>query len=248
MSSLGYWAQLARTREAQARVADLLGLPNNPAFSANGQASVAQVSRGQLQVTAKTLLAAPLTLAPGEVVHLATQAPPQTSRLLSAIAGMTLDPEIEVKVDAQPLNTFSCDRYRDSVVLVSRHLALVPGTILDNLTLYNPAYHAAARDWCEKLGLQPYLDKLHHGILTEVGPGTAEHLDEGLYQRIALIRALLRQPRILLLDHAATGIDLDGVKRLAAILQELQGNTTVLIATYKETLIEACTRSVEVRA
>lgn len=248
MASLGYWAQLARTREAQARVDDLIGLPTNPAFTSNGQEGVAQVGQGKLFVTANTLLAASLTIEPGEVIHLATESPPQTSRLLSAIAGMTLDPEIDIKVDGQALSSFSRDSYRDSVMLVSRHLALVPGSILDNLTLYNANYNADARFWCEKLGLQPYLDKLRYGILTEVGPGTAEHLDEGLYQRIAIIRALLRKPRILLLDHAATGIDLDGVKRLAAILKELQGNTTVLIATYKETLIEACNRSVEVRA
>ena len=62
------------------------------------------------------------------------------------------------------------------------------------------------------------------------------------------LRALLRQPRILLLDHAASGLDIDGVKRLAAYLQTLRGKTTVLIATYKEPLIAACTCSLALKS
>ena len=129
-------------------------------------------------------------------------------------------------------------------MLVTRQLALVPGSILNNLTLYDPRYNASVAEYSSALGLQSHIDKLRNGILTEVGPGTAEHLDEGIYQRIAIIRALLRQPRILLLDHAASGIDIDGIKRLAELLKSLQGKTTVLIATYKEPLIAACNRSI----
>ena len=59
------------------------------------------------------------------------------------------------------------------------------------------------------------------------------------------MRALVRQPRILLLDHAASGLDLDGIKRLAELLTSLRGTTTVLLASHQQPLIEACTRGVE---
>ena len=80
-------------------------------------------------------------------------------------------------------------------------------------------------------------------ILDERMTQLAGTLSGGQQQMLAIGRALLGSPRILLLDHAASGIDLDGVKRLAALLEKLQGKTTVLIATYKEPLIAACTRS-----
>jgi ABC-type bacteriocin/lantibiotic exporter with double-glycine peptidase domain len=248
MASLGYWSQLARIGEAQDRVDDLLGMPLNPGLADDSarSAEAPRVTRGEISIEAPGLLDGKVGIQPGEVVHLATVDTPKASKLLSVISGMTHDPSITVRVDGRAVGDYGRDGYREAVVLVTRQLALVPGSILDNLTLFDPRYNAGARDYCEKLGLQPYLDRLRHGILTEVGPGTAEHLDEGLAQRIALIRALLRKPKILLLDHAASGIDLDGVKRLAELLRSLQGGTTVLVSTYKEALIEATTRQLVV--
>jgi ABC-type bacteriocin/lantibiotic exporter with double-glycine peptidase domain len=130
---------------------------------------------------------------------------------------------------------------------VPRLSTLLPGSILNNLTLYDPRYNASARSYTEKLGLTAHINNLRNGILTEVGPAAAEQLNEGAYQRISLIRALVRQPSILLLDHAAAGLDMDGLKRLAAVLDELRGMTTVIIATRKAPLIDACDRSIRIR-
>ncbi|WP_432698372.1 ABC transporter transmembrane domain-containing protein [Marinobacterium sp. YM272] len=243
MASLGYWSQLARISEAQKKVDDLTNLPLNTAFGGSSDSQAKQEMRGEITIEAPELLNAPVTIAAGEVVHLRSLNAPHASRLMTAISGMTDDPGIKIKIDGKELSEFGRREYRDDVMLVSRHLALVPGSILNNLTLYDPRYNAEVRNYSEALGLQSHVDKLKNGVLTEVGPGTAEHLDEGVYQRIAIIRALLRKPKILLLDHAATGLDLDGIKRLAAMLNSLQGNTTVLVSTYKETLIEACSRS-----
>lgn len=248
MASLGYWSQLARIGVAQARVDDLLALPDNSALGGSKATATAVVSRGEIRIEAAELFPAAVTIPAGEVVHLDTANTPLASRLLTAISGMSHDPGIRVTVDGRELVEYSRDSYRDSVMLVSRHLALVPGSILNNLTLYNPRYNADVQALCEALGLQTHLDKLRQGVLTEVGPATAESLDEGITQRIAIIRALLRKPRILLLDHAASGIDLDGVKRLAEMLKSMQGHTTVLIATYKEPLIAACNRSLTLDA
>ena len=248
MSSLGYWSQLARVGEAQARVDDLLDLPSNHdrwASPDQGQERP-RVTQGELRVTAPALLGEPLHVSPGEIVHLATRDTDRTSHLLSAIAGLTHDPAIEVQADGRPLADYHEPGYRDAVVLVTGQLALVPGSILNNLTLFDPRYNDLARDYSARLGLQSHLNRLRHGILTDVGPNTAEHLDEGIYQRIALVRALVRQPRILLLDHAASGLDLDGIKRLAELLTSLRGATTVLLASHQQPLIEACTRGVEV--
>ncbi|EKP0307480.1 ATP-binding cassette domain-containing protein [Aeromonas veronii] len=245
MASLGYWAQLQRIRAAQRKVDDLLNLPSGRE-TAPSPATRNKVEQGELQVKAPGLLTEPLRVRPGEIVHLATRDPAMTSRLMSAIAGMTQIAEIQVEVDGLPVSAYEAGDYRAGVTLVTRHLALIPGSILNNLTLYDPRYNADVEPLCAQLGLDRYVARLRSGILTEVGAGTAEHLDEGVYQRIAIIRALLRSPRILLLDHAASGIDLDGQKRLAALLSSLQGKVTVLVATYKEPLIAACSRSIQV--
>lgn len=248
MSSLGYWSQLARIGEAQAQVDALLGLPNAPTYDVERGAGGPSITNGELAIDAPGLLAAEVTIKPGEVVHLATDDTALASRLLSTIAGIGRDEDFRVRIDGLDLVDYNHDDYRRSVALVTRELALVPGSILNNLTFYDARHNGGVQPLCEALGLQPYIDNLKHGILTEVGPGNAEQVDQGIYQRIALIRALVREPRILLLDHAASGVDLDGIKKLAAYLQTLQGNTTVLIATYKEPLIAACTRSLVLKS
>ena len=248
MASLGYWSQLARIGESQKMVDDLLDLPDAPTFRVEPGQPGPVVKLGQLRIDAPDLLAAPAVLAPGEIVHIDTSETPLASRLLSAIAGLSQDDGIRVELDGVDLDKYNHDDYRRAVMLVTRQLALVPGSILNNLTLYDPRYNAQVTPLCEALGLQAHIDKLKNGVLTEVGPANAEQIDEGIYQRIAIVRALLRQPRILLLDHAASGLDIDGVKRLAAYLQTLRGKTTVLIATYKEPLIAACTCSLALKS
>ena len=245
MASLAYWTQLPRMGEAMAKVNDILNLKDNPALRQEAEPECLAMEDGEIRIEAPDLFDEPVSILPGEVVHLDTADTVLASRLLTAVAGMVHDPGIRVTFAGCGLNEYSQDRYRESVMLVTHQLALVPGSILNNLTLYDPRYNAAVQEFSELLGLQEHMDKLRHGVLTEVGPGTAEHLDEGIYQRIAIIRALLRRPAVLLLDHAARGIDLDGIKRLAELLKSMQGKTTILISTFKPPLIEACTRSLK---
>ncbi|MDF1807276.1 ABC transporter transmembrane domain-containing protein [Hyphomonas sp.] len=243
MASLGYIAQFARTRATQRQIDEIIGLPDNPALGAESQSGGMQVGEGRIEIEAPDLLGAPAAIEPGEIVHIGSLSLPLSSHLLTAVSGLGEIDGVTVRIDGRPLTDFPADSFRAAVMLVPRHLALVPGSILNNLTLYDPRYNQHVDYFCDRLGLQSHLDKLRNGVLTEVGPGTAEQLDEGIYQRIAIIRALLRRPRILLLDHAASGIDIDGIRRLAVLLKELGGNTTVLIATNRQQLIEACDRS-----
>ncbi|MDK9716595.1 MAG: ABC transporter transmembrane domain-containing protein [Trichlorobacter sp.] len=249
MAGLGYFSQLARTAEAQAKIDELFALPLSPAFALTDtgpEAALRTFGDGRLCIDMPAWSKKQVVIEPGELVLLNTEESSDASKLLSKIAGLAQDEEITITIDGHRIAAYGHQAYRDSVMLVTRHLALVPGSILNNLTLYDPRYNEEAERYCELLGLQPYLNRLRHGILTEVGPATAEHLDEGVYQRIALIRALVRRPKILLLDHAASGMDIDGIKRFAALLQELRGATTVIMATYREPLQEVCTRSVQI--
>lgn len=242
IASLGYWSQLSRVRVAQAKLDELLSLPAARVEAVSDEQS-ARIERGGIKLVAPHLLKEPLAIRPGELVCVRSADAVVASDFLAVLAGVTQDSRIKVLIDDQPAQKIASAEYARSVALVTRHPALVPGTILENLTLFDPRLNYAVGGVCAALGLQAYIDKLRHGVLTEVGPASSEHLDEGIYQRIAIARALLRKPRILLLDHAASGLDLDGVKRLAAVLSELKGHTTVLLVTNTEALVEVCTQT-----
>lgn len=245
MASLGYWAQLTRVQEAQAKIDDLLALPDNPALASVAEPCSAAVTEGQLKLVAPYLGAETIVINPGEIVHLDTLDTALSSQFLTAVAGMSDDERITVSIDGQSLSHFTRDAYRSSVMLVAKQSALVPGSILNNLVLYDARYHQDVEQFVSALGMKPYLDKLRYGILTDVGGAGNAALSEGMIQRIALIRALVRQPKILLIDHAASAIDLDGIKRLADLMRSLQGHMTILIATNQPALIAACSRSLQ---
>lgn len=248
MASLSYWSQLASIREAQSRIDDILGLPENPAFVPEKRKQELTVTEGSVEIKSEFLATKEAVIKPGELVYLDTEDTSLASAFLSAIAGISTNPGLQVSVDGHDISAYFPANYRKGVALVTRNLALVPGSILNNLTLYDPTYNGDVGDYCEKLGLQRYLDQLRYGILTEVGSSSAEQLDHGIFQRIAIIRALVRKPKILLLDHAASGVDIDGTKRLAALLESMQGETTVFIATYKEELKDLCGQTLTLAA
>lgn len=244
MASLGYWAQLARTREAQARINAILDLSDAPTFDTDVAHDGASIVRGEVALEFVGSPPSVSTISAGEIVRIAGADSAAVSHMLSVVAGLARDERIVARIDGRRPEDYDHDEFRRGVVLVTGRIALVPGSVLDNLTLFDRRYDDEALAICETLGLRPTLDSLRNGVLTDVGPANAEWLDEGVYQRLSIVRALLRKPRILILDHAATGIDLDGEKRLAAYLRGLAGKTTILIATNRPALAEICARTI----
>ena len=198
-----------------------------------------------LKLTGDLIPANSLFIEHGEIVHVTGQDSSMVSHLLADIAGLGERTGTQILINNHPQNQIIRENYRKHVMYVPRITTLVPGSILNNLTLYDPRYNAAAREYADKLGLTPVLDKMKNGILTEVGQASHDVLDQGIEQRIAIIRALVRQPSVLLLDNAASGIDMDGLKRLAAVIDALKGHTTVLMATSKPELVSVCTNTLE---
>lgn len=245
MAGLGYMSQLTQAQEAQRKVNDLLSLPllgvPSPTIA---ETQKIKHSRIELQFIGGGKQR--IVIEPGELVSVDSPDAASASDLLAQIAGNSKTVHLKIQIDGQPIEQYPLSAVRAAVSLVPRHPAVVPGSILDNLTFFDPRFSARARELSEALGLMPHLGRLRNGVLSEIGSLGAEHLDEGVYQRIALIRALARQPQVLLLDHADSGLDLDGQKRLARLLQSLRGHTTVLLASAKQPLIEACDRHITI--
>ncbi|WP_082457557.1 ABC transporter transmembrane domain-containing protein [Pseudomonas sp. Leaf48] len=250
MLGLGYFARQAQAREAQAKVHRLLELPVGDAAryrQAPDQPTASLiVTQGCIELLRDSNPDLTINIASGELVHLDAADAALASKLLAMVAGTGLQQGLEVRLDGHSVREYSAANLRQSVSLVPRHPALVAGSILNNLTLFDPRYNELAREYAEALGLLPFLGRLRSGALTEIGTLGAEQFDEGFYQRIALIRALVRQPRILLLDHAGSGLDLDGQKRLAMLLQNMAARPTVLVASNKPIMIGACDRSIRI--
>jgi ATP-binding cassette subfamily C protein LapB len=91
------------------------------------------------------------------------------------------------------------------------------------------------------LGLDHVAGTLPGGWHTPVGVA-ATPLPRGAAQRIGVVRALVEEPRVLLLDDIMTQLDADSDARLARLLAELRGKVTVFIVTHRPSTLSIADR------
>lgn len=114
---------------------------------------------------------------------------------------------------------------------------LIAGTIRDNL-LYGIGDHSddeliVALKMAECEFVFAFTDQLDH-VITEQGEG----ISAGQKQRLALARALVRQPKLLILDEATANLDEATESRLKDTLATLKGTMTICLVTHRKTLLE----------
>ena len=143
-----------------------------------------------------------------------------------------MDPtEGAVRLGGVTLSSVANDDLRRALVVVPQEPFLFRGSIADNVAFARPgADRAEVVAAIRELGLGDWLESLPDGLDTEVGNRGAR-LSSGERQLVALVRASLADPRVLVLDEATSSVDAIAEVRLARALDRLSaGRTTVAIA------------------
>lgn len=150
------------------------------------------------------------------------------ARLLCRLA----DPEEgAVRLGGVDLRNMSAEARRGAVRMVPQDGFLFATTVLDNvLKGRTGATPAEASEAVDELGLGDWVARLPHGLDTEIGPG-GEGLSVGERQLVAIIRAALADPGLLVLDEATSSLDPSTERAMSDALDRLQkGRTTVTVA------------------
>jgi ATP-binding cassette subfamily B protein len=154
------------------------------------------------------------------------------TRLMDPVGGRVL-------VDDVDLRELSFGSLRSRIVMVPQDGFLFEGSILDNVRFGLPdADDEDVELAMTELGLMDWLAGLPHGLVTDVGQ-RGEQLSAGERQLVALARAYLADPDLLVLDEATSAIDPATEVRLARALEGLTRGRTALTIAHRLSTAEA---------
>ena len=177
----------------------------------------------------------------GEAMGIAGDNGSGKTTLLWLMMGALRPTEGEVYVDGEDLRGFDPHSYRSQIAYLPQLGELFQGTIMDNITMFRgEEYEEAATATAELLGLDDVVSQLPMGYETRVGDGASDALPRGIKQRIAIARALVDQPRIVLFDEANTAIDGSGDNILREMLEKLKGHATMVLVTHRPSMLKLC--------
>lgn len=117
---------------------------------------------------------------------------------------------------------------RRNVGYIPQEVHLHNRTILENLTLGQDISPEKVREYCANVGILDFLDDLPMGLKTLVSEMGA-NFSGGQRQRLAIVRALLQRPSIIVMDEATASLDTVNERRVSAIIEDI-GATQVVIA------------------
>ncbi len=146
----------------------------------------------------------------------------------------------ELKIDGVNIKDISQQSLRSQVGVVLQETYLFEGTVLDNISYAKP--NASFEEIIEASKIahaHEFITKLPDGYNTRVG-NKGHTLSGGERQRIAIARAILHNPKIIILDEATASLDTETEKQIQLGLNELcKGRTTIAIAHRLSTLSNA---------
>ncbi|MCI2069396.1 MAG: ABC transporter ATP-binding protein/permease [Bacilli bacterium] len=144
-----------------------------------------------------------------------------------------------VLIDGEDVRSYSLENLRSGVGMVLQKNNLFSGSIKDNLLWANP--NATQAELQEVLALSAsdeFVSRLPLGIDTQVGEGGSQ-ISGGQRQRLCLARALLKKPKILILDDTTSAVDAATEKRIRTSLASLKGMTKIIISQRLLSVMEA---------
>jgi len=168
---------------------------------------------------------------PGSVTALVGSSGSGKSTIISLICAFHTPVSGRVMVDDIDLSTVDLNTYRSQLGVVLQESFLFDGTIRENIMFSRPdATEEQFQFACRTARVDEFADRFPEGYDTIVGERGVK-LSGGQRQRLSIARALLAEPRILILDEATSSLDSESEAMIQAGLAELmRGRTTFVIA------------------
>ena len=186
-----------------------------------------------------------LELRCGESVGLVGPSGSGKSTALKLLMGLH-NPDLgEIEIDGVPLSHFDLNSWREKIAFVPQFPRMLAGTVADNVRFFRHDISdesievalKAADMWSEVVELEA-------GMETTIGRGFAS-FSGGQTQRLAIARALVGQPLLILMDEPSSAIDASSELEVARAVSAATTQSTVVIASHRPAILQFCSRVID---
>jgi ATP-binding cassette subfamily B protein len=204
----------------------------------NGEVPVPESSKG-MRVTLKgvgisfadkpVLRDVDFEVAPGTKVAVIGKDGSGKSTLLRLMSGMYSEHSGLIMIDNIPMSDYVSSSYRRQTGMLLSQQDIFQGTLLENITMGDEEIHPGeVIELIQKIGLEDFLKDNNFSFSTVLDP-LGRRLSRSVVQKILLLRALINDPRLLLLEEPWRGMDTTNRARVIEYLLKGSGNTTVFV-------------------
>ncbi|NME72419.1 peptidase domain-containing ABC transporter [Flammeovirga aprica] len=173
----------------------------------------------------------------GEIIALTGESGSGKSTILNLLQKFQFASSGEIKVDGHQLNEISNESWRQHIGVVDQDIILFSGTVIENITMsQKPEDFEEAVKICQEIGLHDLIMKLPQNYMTVVGENGV-NLSGGQKQLIAFARAMIKKPKVLLLDEFTSAMDSTIEKEVLQIVKkDAKHRITIVISHHNEML------------
>ena len=241
-TAMGMWTRLQHYRIAKKRHKDMFELDQE---TTEGKAVARQIKGGitlenveyKYSANGPTVIkGVNAKIEPGQVVTIYGNNGAGKTTLMMLLMGTFQPTKGKISIDNVSQGAYDFETLRRQMAYLPPQGTLFQGTVMDNMTMYqntDPAIVQRALQVAKFLDLDRWVSRLPQGYNTRIGDHLFSMLSAGVQQRVCLARALIMQPKILILDEANTALDTQGDQEVLKIIQLLRGKTTVVYVTHR---------------
>ena len=236
---VGVWQQFQQTRVSIDRIGDIMNLPKE----SEGRGEMSPIRRGEIFFEKVSFRYSPdepqvakninIKLAPGVMVGIVGPSGSGKSTLVKLLQRMYDPEEGRIFVDNIDISKYNPAAYRRQIGTVLQENYLFCGTVRENIAIARPGATMAEVEQAARMsGAHDFIVQMKAGYDTVIGE-RGDSLSGGQRQKIAISRAMLVNPRILIFDEATSALDALSEKEVLDAIQKVRKNRTVMMIAHR---------------
>jgi ATP-binding cassette subfamily C protein len=158
--------------------------------------------------------------------------------IIDLITGFIAPLSGTVSIDGEDLKKINIDQWRSNIGYVPQEPTLLNTSLIDNVRLWNKNIsEKQVRFALESVGLSDLIIRNKDNVYFNVGEHGSK-LSGGERQRVSIARAIIRNPKVLILDEVTSNLDSDSELMICNLIKEISKNIMVIAISHRPLMIE----------